>query len=74
MLHCKPTLFPLFRGLYLSPNIDKPLTETDCYRKVIGRLLYINLTRLDISYVVQHLSKFITTLERPYYEVAMHVV
>lgn len=60
MMDCKPSSFPLPKGLHLSPDIGDPLLEPLVYKSLIGRLLYVNLIRLYISYVVQHLSQFMT--------------
>lgn len=46
---------PLSTSLKLSTDSDV-LKEPDIYKRLIGRLLYIGLTRTDLSYVVQHLS------------------
>lgn len=61
MLHCKPPPFPLPKGLHLSPDFGQALNKPDVYRRLIGRLLYANLTRPDINYVVQHLCQFMHT-------------
>lgn len=47
MLQCKPTFFPLSKGLHLSYDLSDLLPEPDIYRKLIDRLLYVNLTRPD---------------------------
>lgn len=74
MLHRKSTLFPLPRRLHLLLNIDEPLIEPDCYKRLIGRLMYVNLARLDISHVVHHLSQFITAPKKPHQEATIYVL
>ena len=41
---------PLPTGLKLSTDIGELLDEPDVYRRLIGRLLYLGLTRPDLSY------------------------
>lgn len=66
MLNYKLASFPLPRGLHLSPNIGEPLLEPDIYRNLVGRSLYVNLTRADISHSIQYLSPFMTVLRKPH--------
>jgi len=56
----KPAKFPMAKGLKLSTKIGDLMPNPEAYRRIIGRLLYLTLTRSDISYVVQHLSQFFT--------------
>ena len=51
-------------------SVNNPLS----YRRVIGRLLYLTLTRPDISYAVQHLSQFLQQPTDSHYQAAMHVL
>lgn len=50
---------PLPKGLKLRTNQDELLIEPEKYRRLIGRLLYLNFTRPDITYAVQQLSQFL---------------
>lgn len=56
----KPTQFPFPQGLKLSSDTGQPLQDVEPYRRLVGRLLYLILTRPDISYVIQHLSQFVS--------------
>lgn len=49
---------PLPQGLKLDNTTGPLLTEPDKYRRLIGKLLYLGVTRPDISYATQHLSQF----------------
>ena len=66
--------FPLPRGLKLSADKEDPLPNSESYRRIIGRLLYLTITRPDISYVVQHLSQFLQVSRLPHYQAAIHVL
>ena len=50
MEDCKPCKFPFPRGLRLSIDEGEVLPDPEFYRSLIGKLLYLNLTRPDISY------------------------
>ena len=70
----KPAKFPLPKGLQLSIDTGTALSNPEPYRRVIGRLLYLTLTRPDISYAVQHLSQFLQHPTDSHYAAAMHVL
>jgi len=52
LTRAKPAKFPLPKGLKLSIEKGNVLTDPEPYRRVIGRLLYLTLTRPDVSYAV----------------------
>ncbi|KAK9675865.1 hypothetical protein RND81_11G036900 [Saponaria officinalis] len=74
MENAKPAPFPLPKGLHLSVDEGELLLEPEVYRRLIGRMLYLNLTRPDLSYVVQHLSQFLSAPREPHMQAAKHVV
>ena len=70
----KPARFFVVKGLQLSTETGELLSSPKTYRRIVGRLLYLTLTRPDISYAVQHLSQFLQAPRQPHYEAAIHVL
>ena len=48
--------------------------DAEMYRRLIGRLLYLNLSRPNISYSVQQLSQFMSCPRMPHWNASLHVV
>lgn len=60
MLQAKEAAFPLPTGLKLKLDEGELLKDPEQFRRLIGRLLYLSLTRPDLSYSAQHLSQFVS--------------
>ena len=58
-LGSKPVRTPMEQNLHLAKDVGKLLLDASQYRKLIGRLLYLTLTRPDITYAVHRLSQFL---------------
>ncbi|GKA66454.1 retrovirus-related pol polyprotein from transposon TNT 1-94, partial [Tanacetum coccineum] len=67
-------LSPLPTNLKLSLDKGSPLPDPATYRRLVGRLLYLTMTRPDISYVVQHLSQFVSSPKDVYLQAAIHLL
>ena len=74
MENCKISPFPLPKGLKLSTLTGDLLANPESYRRLIGKLLYLNMTRPDISYSVQQLSQFLSAPRAPHFAAALHVM
>lgn len=61
LLAYKPCVVPMDLNTKLSKDSWTPLPNATPYRKLVGRLLYLTITRPDITFVVHHLSQFILT-------------
>lgn len=74
MEDCLITKFPFPKGVKLSDNEGELLKDPEKYRRLIGRLLYLNLTRPDLTFSVQQLSQYVGSPRKPHWQAAMHVV
>ncbi|GKF15169.1 retrovirus-related pol polyprotein from transposon TNT 1-94 [Tanacetum coccineum] len=70
----KPTTFPLPTQLKLSLDKRTPLLDAGSYRRLVGRLLYLTMTIPYISYVVQHLSQFVSTPKYVHMQASTHLL
>ncbi|XP_014517178.1 uncharacterized protein LOC106774648 [Vigna radiata var. radiata] len=61
MLASRPVATPMDYTTRLSTSSGTPLPDSSSYRRLLGRLIYLTTTRPDISYVVHHLSKFMSS-------------
>ncbi|XP_034695746.1 uncharacterized mitochondrial protein AtMg00810-like [Vitis riparia] len=48
-----------FLGLELSKKEDDLLADPSLYMKLVGSLVYLTITRLDISFAVQQVGQFL---------------
>ncbi|GJS06409.1 retrovirus-related pol polyprotein from transposon TNT 1-94 [Tanacetum coccineum] len=58
LLNAKPYKLPMDQHVKLQADIGTPLPDPEVYRRLIGKLIYLTITRPDIYYTVQLLSQF----------------
>ncbi|XP_019160482.1 PREDICTED: uncharacterized protein LOC109157056 [Ipomoea nil] len=58
-LDAKPAKTPCITGMKLTSDEGTLLDNPECFRRLVGKLLYLTNTRPDISYSVQQLSQFV---------------
>uniref|UniRef100_A0A803PZR1 CCHC-type domain-containing protein n=1 Tax=Cannabis sativa TaxID=3483 RepID=A0A803PZR1_CANSA len=73
-LGAKPASTPIEPNLKLSKDKGNPLLDPTTYRSLIGKLIYLTITRPDISYVVNHLSQFLTSPRLPHLQATHRVL
>ncbi|XP_019253805.1 PREDICTED: uncharacterized protein LOC109232486 [Nicotiana attenuata] len=59
---------------HIGTSDDTLLTDLGPYQRLLGKLLYLTVTRPDISFVVQSLSQFMHSPKVSHMEVALKVV
>ncbi|GKV02885.1 hypothetical protein SLEP1_g15266 [Rubroshorea leprosula] len=74
MLGTKPCPFPMEQKLKLTPSTGSPLSDPMKYRRLVGKPIYLTITRLEISYVVHTLSQFMQAPRQPHLDAAMRVL
>ncbi|KAI5318259.1 hypothetical protein L3X38_037967 [Prunus dulcis] len=60
MVECKPCSTPIHSKTQLSSLDGEPLSDPTEYRRLVGSLQYLTLTRPDISFAVQHVAQFMS--------------
>ena len=53
---------------------DELLSDVNSYQNLIGKLLYVTITRPDISYSVQTLSQFMQKPKKSHWKAALRIV
>ncbi|CAH9112219.1 unnamed protein product [Cuscuta epithymum] len=74
MLAGRPSQFPMEQNLKLRPDDDSPPVDASSYRRLIGRLLYLTVTRPDIVYSVSQLSQFLSCPRQTHLDAATRVL
>ncbi|KAK3119631.1 hypothetical protein QOZ80_9AG0673040 [Eleusine coracana subsp. coracana] len=60
MLDCKPISTPMDPNVRLREDEGKELEDVTMYRQMVGSLIYLTLTRPDISYSVGVVSRYMS--------------
>ena len=59
MLDCKPVDTPMDPNVKLVPSQGELLRDPGKYRRLVGKLNYLTITRPDISFLVSVVSQFL---------------
>ena len=74
LLRCKCAKTPIEHNLRLTKFEGEELKDPSHYRRLVGKLLYLTITRPDITFVVHKLSQFMSKQRRPHLDAAHRVL
>lgn len=68
MFNCKPISTPLEPNAKMCSHEGKDLEDATMYRQLVGSLIYLTLTRPDISYTVGVMSRYMQNPKKSHLE------
>ena len=71
---CKPAVLPMDPNLKLNATDSELLTDDSLYRRLIGRLLYLTISRPDVSFAVNKLSQYMSKPRTPHLDALHHLL
>ncbi|XP_019092402.1 PREDICTED: uncharacterized protein LOC109129182 [Camelina sativa] len=74
LLGCKPKSTPIDYKKPLTKDTGLLLPDAKPYREIIGRLLYLCITRPDITYAVNRLSQYLSCPTDEHYKAALRIL
>jgi hypothetical protein len=73
-LGAKPPSTPSDSSIKLHDDSSAPFEDISAYSRLVGRLIYLNTTRPDITFITQQLSQFLSKPTHTHYNAAVRVL
>lgn len=74
MTDCKPVSFPMEENQKLALDSGPTYPDPSRFRRLVGRLIYLTITRPEITYYVHILSQFMQSPHQAHWDAAMRVL
>ena len=74
LLGARPHNFPMEQNLTLTLTDGALLKDPSRYRRLVGKLIYLTVTRPDITYPVRTLSQFMHQPRQPHWDAAIRIL
>ena len=58
---------------HLTPSGGKPLSNPFLYKQLVGSLVYLTVTRSDISYAIHQVSQYLSAPRSTHYVAVLHI-
>ena len=65
---------PVELNAHLTPTGGKPLSNPSLYRRLVGSLVYLIVTRPDISYAVHQVSQYLFAPRSTHYATVLRIL
>lgn len=72
--NCKVVSTPLILHIEPSKAKEEEMVYEKEFRSIIGSLLYLTATRLDLTYAISLLSRFMNSARQSYMEIVKHIL
>jgi hypothetical protein len=73
-LDSKQVCTPSDPSIKLHNDSSHPCTDIPSYRRLVGRLLYLNATRPDITFITQQMSQILSNPSQTHYNASPKVL
>ncbi|CAJ2651510.1 uncharacterized mitochondrial protein AtMg00810-like [Trifolium pratense] len=74
LLASKPISTPSDPSIKIHQGLSHPYHDISAYRRLVGKLLYLNATRPDITFITQQLSQYLSNPTINHYNAAIRVL
>ncbi|KAM1845504.1 hypothetical protein ACFX13_019802 [Malus domestica] len=74
LLGAKPLPTPMEENIKLLPTEGELLKNSSYYRRLVGRLIYLTITRPEITYPIHILSQFMKEPRKPLLDAVHHLL
>lgn len=74
MHECKPATTPMLEKLKLVPEMNAPPVDVSLYQRMVGKLIFLSHTRIDIAYSVSMISRFMACPQEPHQQAVKHLL
>ncbi|XP_050917155.1 uncharacterized mitochondrial protein AtMg00810-like [Lathyrus oleraceus] len=74
LLNAKLADTPMDPGVKLLPNQGEPLSDSGSYRRLVGKLNYLTVTRPNISFAVSVVSQFLNSPFQEHMDVVIRIL
>jgi len=73
MIGCRPAMTPIEQNHHLLSDSGKPV-DRECYQRLVGKLIYLSHTRLDIAFAVSVVSQFMHDPRSSHMDVVIRIL
>ena len=74
LLGTRPVDTPMESTVKLDGERGVPFIDVGCYRRLVGKLICLTVTRLDITYVVGAVSQYMHASRQPHFEAVCRIL
>ncbi len=71
---CKPISIPSKQNVKLSVDEGDLVEDTAMYKHIVGSLIYMTITRPNLSYAIGVVNQFMQTPQKPHLDVVRHIL